>query len=85
MVICPYAVAPESPESHYSVSDRLTEESPCIQPNQYTNPMNPGTHYETTGPEVWEQTGGELTHLVAVGTGETISGVAQYLKERNPA
>ena len=86
VVICPYAVAPESPESYYSVSDRLAEEIPgAYKPDQYTNLGNPDAHYETTGPEIWEQTGGELDALViAVGTGGTITGCARYLKEQNP-
>ena len=86
VVICPTAVEPESPESYYSVSDRLAEEIPGgFKPDQYSNAANPQAHYETTGPEIWEQTGGELDAVViALGTGGTVSGVARYLKEQNP-
>jgi cystathionine beta-synthase len=86
VVITPTAVAPESPESYYRVADRLTEEIPgAFQPNQYFNQENPRAHYETTGPEIWEQTGGKIDALVVgVGTGGTITGTGRYLKERNP-
>ena len=86
VVICPTAVPPSSPESYYSVSDRLAEEIPgAYKPDQYSNPANPDAHYETTGPELWEQTGGELDALVlSVGTGGTISGAARYLREQKP-
>jgi cystathionine beta-synthase len=85
VIVCPYAVEPESPESYYSVSDRLAEEIPgAYKPDQYRNPANPRSHYETTGPEIWEQTGGELAALViAVGTGGTVTGTARYLKEQS--
>src|SRR5437867_12339630 len=87
VVITPTAVPPESPESYYRVADRLTEEIPgAFQPNQYYNAINPQTHYETTGPEIWRQTEGRLDVLVAgVGTGGTITGVGRYLKEQNPS
>jgi cystathionine beta-synthase len=86
VVICPTAVEPESPESYYSVSDRLAREVPgAWKPNQYANQTNPQAHYDTTGPEIWEATGGEITHYVAgVGTGGTITGAARYLRERKP-
>jgi cystathionine beta-synthase len=86
VIITPTAVAPESPESYYRVADRLTEEIPgAFQPNQYFNLENPRAHYETTGPEIWEQTGGRIDVFVCgVGTGGTITGTARYLKERAP-
>ncbi len=86
VVTTPANVARDSADSYYSVADRLTQEIPgAFQPNQYFNPMNPRSHYETTGPELWEQTAGKITHFVAgVGTGGTISGVSKYLKEHNP-
>jgi cystathionine beta-synthase len=86
VVITPTAVAPESPESYYRVADRLTEEIPgAFQPNQYFNEENPAAHEATTGPEIWRQTDGRVTALVAgVGTGGTITGVARYLKKQNP-
>jgi cystathionine beta-synthase len=86
VVVCPTAVAPESPESYYSVSNRLAEEIPgAFKPDQYSNPANPQAHYETTGPELWEQTNGEIDALVlTVGTGGTISGTARYVRERKP-
>ncbi len=83
VVVCPTAVSPEDPRSYYSVSDRLARETPGgWKPNQYANVNNPRSHYETTGPEVWEQTQGRVTHFVAgIGTGGTISGVGRYLKD----
>jgi cystathionine beta-synthase len=86
VVVAPTDVPAESPESYYKVAERLATEIPgAYRPNQYSNPANAQAHYATTGPELWEQTAGRLTHLVAgVGTGGTISGAGRYLKERNP-
>jgi cystathionine beta-synthase len=87
VIVCPTNVDPEDPRSYYSVSSRLVKEVPnSWKANQYDNLSNSAAHYEQTGPEIWEQTGGTVTHLVVgVGTGGTISGVGRYLKERNPA
>ena len=86
VVVCPTDVEPTDPRSYYSVSKRLSEETPnAWYVNQYDNPSNTLAHYEQTGPEIWEQTEGKITHfVVGVGTGGTISGVAKYLKEKNP-
>jgi len=86
VVVCPTAVEPEDPRSYYSVAKRLAEEIPgAFRPNQYENPENPRAHELTTGPEIWRQTAGRITHFVAgVGTGGTISGVGRYLKSQNP-
>ena len=85
VLICPTNVAPEHPESYYSVAKRLNEEIPnSFYPNQYDNLSNRLAHYESTGPEIWEQTDGKITHfIVGVGTGGTISGIAKFLKEKN--
>lgn len=86
VVVCPTAVAPEDPRSYYSVSKRLAKETPnSWYVNQYDNLSNRQAHYEQTGPEIWEQTDGKITHfVVGVGTGGTISGVGKFLKEKNP-
>ena len=86
VIVCPTNVEPEDPQSYYSVAKRLSTEIPnSYYPNQYDNPSNAQAHYESTGPEIWEQTKGEITHYVAgMGTGGTISGTAKYLKEQNP-
>jgi len=87
VVVCPTAVAPEDPRSYYSVAKRLAQEIPnSWHVNQYDNPSNAQAHYEQTGPEIWKQTQGKITHfVVGVGTGGTISGVGRFLKEQNPA
>ena len=85
VVVCPTAVAPEHPDSYYNVSDRLASQPGAWKPNQYANQHNSRSHYETTGPEIWAQTEGRITHFVTgMGTGGTISGVGRYLKEQNP-
>lgn len=84
--LCPANVAPDDPRSYYEVAKRIHQETPnSIYINQYFNPLNPEAHYQSTGREIWEQTQGEITHVVVCsGTGGTISGIARYLKEQNP-
>src|SRR5271166_4950143 len=85
VIVCPTAVEPEDPRSYYSVAQKLAREIPnSFYPNQYANPMNPEAHYLTTGPEIWNDSEGKITHFVCgMGTGGTISGVGKYLKEKN--
>jgi cystathionine beta-synthase len=86
VVVAPTDVPADSPRSYYRVADRLTAEIPgAFQPNQYANEANPQAHYDTPGPELWEQTAGQITHLVVgVGTGGTVTGTVRYLRERKP-
>src|SRR5450432_1578180 len=86
VIVCPTAVEPDDPRSYYSVAKKLAREMPnSFYPNQYDNPMNPETHYRSTGPEIWEDSEGKITHFVCgMGTGGTISGVGKFLKEQNP-
>jgi cystathionine beta-synthase len=86
VIVCPTAVAPGDPRSYYSVADKLTEEIPnAYHPNQYENPGNPRAHYETTGPEIWEDSEGRITHFICgLGTGGTVTGIGRFLKQQNP-
>jgi cystathionine beta-synthase len=87
VIVCPTAVEPDDPRSYYSVAKKLAREIPnSFYPNQYDNAMNPQAHYLSTGPEIWEDSQGKITHFVCgMGTGGTVSGVGKYLKEKNPA
>src|SRR6202045_4565481 len=87
VIVCPTAVEPDDPRSYYSVAKKLSQELPnSFYPNQYENPMNPEAHYTTTGPEIWEDSEGKITHFVCgMGTGGTVTGVGRFLKEKNPA
>jgi cystathionine beta-synthase len=86
VITCPTNVAADDPRSYYKVAERIRDEEGAYLPYQYYNPANPQAHYASTGPEIWDQTEGRVTHWVCgVGTGGTISGVAKYLKEKNPA
>ena len=86
VIVCPVDVDADDPRSYYKVAERIRDEEGAFLPYQYYNQANPDAHYQTTGPEIWEQTGGRITHWVAgIGTGGTISGVAKFLKEQNPA
>lgn len=86
VVVTPTAVSPEDPRSYYQVSDRLTKDTPgAFKPDQYSNPANPQAHFDTTGPEIWKQTEGKVTHVViGMGTGGTVTGIGRFLKKKNP-
>ncbi len=86
VIICPLDVEPDDPRSYYKVAERIRDEEGAFLPYQYYNQANPGAHYKTTGPEIWRQTDGKITHWVAgIGTGGTLTGSAKFLKEQNPA